>query len=53
MCVRLEENIKLKSEIDGAEVETHGGVKQLLRRYEKYRVRWLLLADIFTFCLLC
>jgi len=33
----LEENIKLKTEIDGSEVETHGGVKQLLRRYEKYR----------------
>lgn len=33
----LEENITLKTEIDGAESETHGDVKQLLRRYEKYR----------------
>ncbi|XP_076449930.1 uncharacterized protein C20orf96-like [Babylonia areolata] len=33
----LEENIKLKSEIDFSEGGTHDGVKQLLRRYEKYR----------------
>lgn len=33
----LEENFKLKSEIDNAETDTHGGVKKLLRKYEKYR----------------
>lgn len=33
----LDENIKLKSEIDSSETDTHGGVKQLLRKYEKYR----------------
>ena len=36
--LRLDENIKMKNEIDGTEVDTHGGVKKLLRRYEKYRV---------------
>ncbi|KAK7114879.1 uncharacterized protein C20orf96-like [Littorina saxatilis] len=33
----LDENIKLKTEIDDTETDTHGGVKSLLRRYEKYR----------------
>ncbi|KAL8575896.1 hypothetical protein ACOMHN_027294 [Nucella lapillus] len=33
----LDENLKLKSEINSSESGTHDGVKQLLRRYEKYR----------------
>lgn len=34
----LEENIQLKNEIEGNEANTHDGVKNLLRKYERYRV---------------
>ncbi|XP_025114737.1 uncharacterized protein C20orf96-like isoform X2 [Pomacea canaliculata] len=33
----LEENIQLKNEIEGNEANTHDGVKNLLRKYERYR----------------
>jgi hypothetical protein len=38
----FEENVQLRREIEGMEVESHAHVKKLLRKYEQYRVRCVL-----------
>lgn len=44
----LQENAKLRTEIEANESETHAEVKKLLRKYEQYRVSHLLSSVFFS-----